>query len=437
MKKYSLVLFFFFLMSLMTTEGQAQGIRLNKYYFGEGLTFTGKDGYEMSISGYAQPMLETRLQTDTFMDMTTQNRFRLRRLRIRLSGDSPQHKISYRLQFDLSGTSETGDATSQFLLDAFVKYDFTRRVSLTFGQRSTYTDNRELFLSSQTLQLVERSRLTSVFSSIREFGLFLQADHRTSSGSYFRNYLALTNGDGGNVFQKDHGGVKIGGRIDYLPFGLFTNFGQFREVDVMRENAPRLVFGAAASYNMGMSSRRGRESGTILYLNESGEESLPDYLKVGVDFLFKYQGFSALGEWVKSYAYVPDEITQRVRNDGSTSTAFEVDGVQDVPNYVKGRMMLGSGLNLQLGYLFRNFISVDARYTRLWADKYSFMNNGTFYNRPAYYSVGISKYMGRHYGFKVQASLTCAETAPGTLDNLGRSIEGYEWYGRMITSVAF
>ena len=430
---FALLLLLFFGLNVL----HAQGIQLNKYYPGEGLTFTSRSGYALSISGYAQPMMESRIQTDTNAVTSNQFRFRMRRVRVRIAGDSPSHKLSYRMQFDLSGTSEDGDATSQFLLDAFVKYDFARRISLTFGQRSTYTDNRELFMSSNTLQLVERSRLTSVFSSIREFGLFLQMDHRTSSGSYFRNYLTLTNGDGPNVFKSDHGGLKMGARVDFLPFGLFTNFGQFREVDIMRENAPRLVVGASASYNMGMSSRRGRESGTILYLNEQLDESLPDYLKVGVDFLFKYKGLSALGEWVKSYGYVPDDLSIRVRNDGSTSTVFDVNGVQDVENYVKGRMMLGSGLNLQFGYLFKNLFSIDGRYTRLIADTNSFMNNATFYNRPAYYTVGASKYFGRNYGFKIQASLTYAEVGEGSLSANGIPLAGSEWYGRMITSIAF
>ena len=70
-------------------------------------------------------------------------------------------------------------------------------------------------------------------------------------------------------------------------------------------------------------------NGTI-YLNNNDEESLPDYFKTGIDFLFKYKGLSALGEYVKSSATVPSDITQRVRNDGSISTSFLVNDVQNV-----------------------------------------------------------------------------------------------------------
>ena len=41
-----------------------------------------------------------------------------------------------------------------------------------------------------------------------------------------------------------------------------------RQIDVMREQAPKLVLGVHFSHNSGMSSRRGRASGTIIYLDE-------------------------------------------------------------------------------------------------------------------------------------------------------------------------
>ena len=91
-------------------------------------------------------------------------------------------------------------------------------------------------MTSTTLQLPERSRVTSSFTTIRDFGLFLRKDIRFRNISRLRNYLEITTGDGrNNFFNKDFGGLKFGGRIDYLPFGTFTNMGQFRTVDIMRE----------------------------------------------------------------------------------------------------------------------------------------------------------------------------------------------------------
>lgn len=412
-----------------------QDVELDSYKFGEGLRFTADEDHKIRISGYVQPYAESKQFTEADAE-ESMNRFRMRRLRLRMDGVLPDERFSYRFQVDLSGASEVGDAqsTNNYLLDAYVSYNVTNRIKLSFGQRSTYTDNRELFMSSRTLQLVERSRLTSAFSSIREFGFFAQGNFRTGGGSYLKPYFVLTNGDGSNAFEKDHGGLKVGGRIDFLPFGLFTNLGQFRQADVMRELIPKIVVGVNYSKNNGMSSRRGRESGAILYLNDADEESLPDYTKYGADFMIKYKGFSVLGEYIKTEADVPTDITQRVRNNGSTSTTFDVNGIQNVENYVKGRMMLGTAYNIQLGYLFKNGFSVDGRYTQLEADDNSFLNNGTFYNRPKYYTIGLGKYISRNYGAKVQASYTYVKANPGINDLNGNQIAGDEWIARLMVT---
>lgn len=414
----------------------AQSQKINSYTFGEGYTFSGGDDYRINLRGYVQPYYEFKSYTDEDLNGTFQ-RFRLRRARLRLTGDAAQQKIDYRFQIDFSGTSETGDESAGMLMDAWIRYNATKRIRITVGQKVTPTDNRELLMGSQMLQLIERSRVTSSFGSIREFGVFVDGTFRTKNGMYFKPVVAVTNGDGGNVFTADHGGLKVGGRLDFLPFGLFTNFGQYRQGDLVRELSPKLVMGVTYSHNMGMSSRRGRNSGAILYLDEDGNEALPDYTKYGFDFMFKFRGFSVLGEFVSASATVPDEITQRVRNDGTTSENFEIDGEDNVENYVKNRMMIGQGYNIQMGYIFKNMVSVDARYCHISAPDYSFLNNGTFYNRPNYYTLGLTKYFGRSYGFKIQGSITYVDCADGSNDFNGLEMAGDEWIGRIMTTFSF
>jgi hypothetical protein len=288
------------------------------------------------------------------------------------------------------------------------------------------------------LQFNNRGILSELMSrSGREFGLFVDGTYRLGGSQYIKPYLVVSNGDGGNVWDRDRGGLKLGGRLDYLPLGLFTRFGQFNQVDVIRELTPKLVIGVAYSYNQGMSSRRGRESGAILYLDNNNREMLPDFAKIGIDFLFKYRGFSMIGEYVKTRAYVPEGIAQRVRVDGSTSSSFDVNGIQDIPNYIKGRMMLGTGYNLQMGYLFKNKVSLDARYTHIMADAHSFLNNGTFYNRPNYYTLGLSKMLGRNYGTKIQADVTYVANKGGINNSKGLPVSGNELLTRFIMSYAF
>ena len=410
-------LFYFVIAFLIVNLSYSQGLEMQSYKFGDGLRFVGESGQSIRLTGYAQPMAE--LKNIDSVDLNS-SRYRMRRLRLRIDGQTKDPRFKYRLQVDLSGVSEIGEVNEDPLMDAYIDYAPNNSFSVKFGQRTTYADNRELWMSSNSLQLVERSRLTSAFASIREFGVFVTGRIKSGRGSFIRPYLVLSNGDGKNVMRNDKGGLKIGGRIDYLPFGLFTNIGQFRQIDVMREQVPKLVVGAHYSHNSGISSRRGRYSGRIIYLNNNDEESLPDYTKYGVDFLFKYRGFSAIGEFVKSTATVPTDINQRVRTNGSVSADFlapYTDGnngdLNDMINYVKGRMMLGSAYNFQLGYLFKNNFSIDGRYTHLNADENSFMNNATFYNRPNYYTIGVTKLSGRNYGFKIQASLTYVDGSLG------------------------
>ena len=435
-------LFYFVVAFLIVNLSYSQGLEMQSYKFGDGLRFVGESGQSIRLTGYAQPMAE--LKNIDSVDLNS-SRYRMRRLRLRVDGQTKDPRFKYRLQVDLSGVSEIGEVNEDPLMDAYIDYAPNNSFSVKFGQRTTYADNRELWMSSNSLQLAERSRLTSAFASIREFGIFVTGRIKSGRGSFLRPYFVLSNGDGKNVMDNDRGGLKLGGRIDYLPFGLFTNIGQFRQIDVMREQVPKLVVGVHYSHNSGMSSRRGRYSGRILYLNNNDEESLPDYSKYGVDFLFKYRGFSALGEYVKSSAIVPVDITQRVRNDGTISMDFTpgVDGngdLNDIINYVKGRMMLGSAYNFQLGYLFKNNFSIDGRYTHLIADENSFLNNATFYNRPNYYTLGVTKLSGRNYGFKIQASLTYVDGSLGINHDNDLSTDvvyNDELLFRLITTISF
>ena len=414
----------------VTQYSNAQEIELNKYKFGEGLKFSGKDDkYKMEISGFVQPYLETRKYVDN-ADPTFYNRFRMRRARVQLSGNSAQEKLTYRVQLDLTGGGEGDESIGGLVFDAWVAYDVTKRIKVTFGQKGTPTDNRELGMRSNTLQLVERSPLSSAFATIREFGFFAESTHKISRYSYIKPEIAITNGDGINVLNSDHGGLKYGGRIDYLPFGLFNNFGQYRQADIVRELTPKFVIGVNCSYNVGISDRRGRESGTEIYLDNQNKESLPDYVKYGIDFLFKYKGFSLLGEYVNASARVPSGISKYIRDNGTIDTS-----VLDVD--VKSRMMLGNGYNIQGGYVFKNLFSIDGRFSYLQPETYSFLNNATFNNRSNYYTLGITKFLARNYGAKIQLDCTYINARPGSNGVTGLPIKGDEILTRLMTTISF
>jgi hypothetical protein len=65
------------------------------------------------------------------------------------------------------------------------------------------------------------------------------------------------------------------------------------------------------------------------------------------------------------------------------------------------------------------------------------LNNGTFYNRPNYYTLGISKYLARNYGAKIQGDVTYVRNKGGINNNAGLPVTGNELISRMIVTFTF
>lgn len=410
---------------------------LNRYRLGDGLRMTTRGGNLFIVSG----MVQTTFDVRKFEGVNgTYDRFRIRRARLRFDGRIANDKLRYRLGLDLVKGSETDDSDGSMLMDAWVAYrPWGGKLVITAGQFSAPTDNRELMMSSHTLQFVERSKLTSMFGTIREVGVSVEGSFRTGREGVLRPVIAVTDGDGPLSSGKRYGGLKYGARVNWLPFGTFRSMGDSFQGDMAYELVPKLSLGAAYSYNDGTSDRRGgRSGGDILYLNDAGKTDLPDHAKFVADILFKYRGFSLLGEYVKTWAYVPTSITQRVRNDGSTSDSFDMDGEQNVEAYIKNRMMLGAGFNVQAGYMFRSLWSVDLRYTHVMPDAVSYLNNNLYFNRRDYYDLGISKYLTRSYAAKIQLNLGMARSnGENRTPDSARTYDGFEFSGTLMFQLKF
>ena len=415
------IVFIFYALCSLPLISVSQNLLLGDYIPGNGITLASDDdNYKVVLRGYAQSLFESRrVRYDSvgFFDKSVYNRFRARRVRLRISGKQSNPGFSYRLQLNLAESEVENDELSNVLWDAWVGYNINKYYRVSFGQKSSPTDNIEVLMASNTLQLPERSRLTGAFSNIREIGLFLDGRNNIKGSKWvIKPSVNITTGDGyGFKFNsKDFGGLKYGARVNFLPFGLFRNFGQFRQGDLVRELNPKLLVGFSASYNDGITSRRGRRNGDFIYYTLNGTDTsyqLPDFFKFGADILFKYRGFSLIGEFVQTKAFIPDGITHRndrYNNPNNLTTNFRTYSPAD---YVRTQMMLGSGLNLQAGYIFKSLFSIDGRFTSLRPDELSFLNNSLFYNRNKYYEIGVSKYFTKNYTFKVQASYRIIDDA--------------------------
>lgn len=405
---------------------------VQNYQLGEGWSYQ-SGPFTGEITALIQPHLEWKYgPSEVFSDATV--RTRLRRARVRFAGDHRDSRFYYRLTLDLSGTSELDDAQGIMLFQSFVGYRLTPQHRITLGQRGNPAGPREMQMNSGTLQLVERSRISSAFATIAEMGIFYDGRMRLTGKQFLRPALAITTGDGANPFGRDYGGLKYAARLDWVPNGLFTRFGQFRQADLVRERTLKIIVGAYANFNQGMSSRRGREQGAILYLDANLDPLLPNYAQVGVDALLKYRGFSLLAEWIQAQAYVPEGIAYRVRNDGSVASTFEIDGVNDVSAYVRNRMMNGSGFNVQAGYVLPSNWSVDVRATQLNPADFSFLRNGAFYDRPQYYTIGLTHYASRWYGLKHQLSATRNAVGLDARNHENSFLTAPEWTVRWCTT---
>ena len=434
----------------------SQDLILGDYVPGNGIVLASTDNnYKVVLRGYSQSLFESRTisyDSSSIVDNNRYNRFRARRIRLRLSGNQLYPGFSYRLQLNLAESEADDGFLSNILWDAWLGYNINKTNKIIIGQKGTPTDNIEVQMASNTLQLPERSRLTGAFSSIREIGVFYDNRFKVGNKAVIKSMFNVTTGDGYayNFNSRDYGGLKYGGRINILPFGLFRNFGQFRQVDMVRELNPKLLIGFSGSFNNGMSSRRGRRNGDFLFYNIAGVDTsyrLPNYLKVGGDLLFKYRGFSLLAEYVNTKAFVANDITHRndrYGNDPSQITssfgAFNEDEFLTVSSdeYVKRQLILGSGFNIQAGYLFKSLFSIDGRFTKLNPNEFSFMNNATYYNRQHYYEIGLSKYFSKNYSFKIQASYRFIDDAKLRAQNYDRlEFEASENIFYFMVQVAF
>ena len=100
-----------------------------------------------------------------------------------------------------------------------------------------------------------------------------------------------------------------------------------------------------------------------------------------IDAMFKYKGFSLMAEYADRDAKDPF-----AKNSDGTLT-------NDI-------VQVGSGLNLQSGYLLSKTVEVSGRYTNISMDK-----NITGKGAENQYTLGISKYISGH-SLKVQTDVS-------------------------------
>lgn len=246
------------------------------------------------------------------------------------------------------------------LLDAWVSYKPFSFLKISAGQKQTFTNGREMMFLDQGLAFGSRSVVSESLSRTgRELGLF--AESRIPIGAMGVDLgVAVTSGDGRNSFgssstDSDKGGLKYGGSATVYPLGFFTSGNELVFNDFIRESSPKLAIGASYSYNEGASEAVGEGHGAFAMYDANGREAYPDYRKLAANVLFKWNGFSFLGEYVNTTA---------TGLDGLYTLASDLDSKlrsQQIADF----LALGNGYTLQAGYLFKSLWAIDVNYGRV------------------------------------------------------------------------
>ena len=128
--------------------------------------------------------------------------------------------------------------------------------------------------------------------------------HFNAGNSVFREIISVSKGEGRSIFEDNPQGLEEGldytGRLEYLPFGLFQDKGDYSEADLAREPKPKLALGLTYDLNENATRSRGH-LGQVLDKNA-------DLRSWIIDMMFKYQGISVLTEFVDRKIFHADDL---------------------------------------------------------------------------------------------------------------------------------
>jgi len=353
-----------------------------EYRLGQGVTFSLEDGaYTFNLGGFIQPYVRHEFLGNQ-QDISI---FRIQRGRAEFRARAIQEGLSLML------SAEFVDNIS--LMDAWIGWS-NSFLFISFGQKQVFTNNREMINPDNNLSLPLRSLLSREFSRTgREFGLFVEGT--IGSGFQIKPKVSITSGDGRNSFGRlsddpDKGGLKYGGRLDILPLGAFTQDGELHVADLYREPTPKLIVGAAYSFNKGASDAVGEGHGNFTTLDGEGNEKFPNYHQFYADVLFKWTGFSLLAEFANGFV-----TTNEVLFDPNLPT----DGLFS-PQYAT-RLAMGNAFNIQASYFTPINLSVDLRFSTLRPEFEDEQESVLLHTNK--YTAGISYYTARN-ALKIQFS---------------------------------
>ncbi len=367
--------------------------------FGKGVQYMPKDSSFTMKFNFRMQSLYMATYDDASEE--TSSNFLVRRSRLKFGGYAFNPNVQYKAEIglsnrDISVNKEDGNGrgASRMILDAVVKWKFSKNWSLWVGQ-TKLAGNRERVISSANLQFVDRSLLNSKLNIDRDAGIQLRGKYKAGD-AVIKPSVAISMGEGRNITEGNFGGYDYTAHIDFLPMGEFKSKGDYIGAAIKREDDPKLAIGLTFDYNDG-AVRQGGQLGSFVQdsLGNYAENSLTTFF---ADMMFKYQGISVMSAY------------------GMKSADKQIDGLSKNFN-------TGSAFNFQVGYMFDNNWEIAGRFTTLRTDddRYSALSDQN------QYTFGLSRYVVGH-NLKFQTDITRI-IAPGADDG--------QWMFRMQTEMQF
>ncbi len=365
----------------------------NAPVFGKGIfNLVGQDStWSMHIAARMQFLAISTWDKDASGGLVSpEQSFLIRRARLKFDGFAYTPKLQYKIELglsnrDMSGSSAFTSDSPNYVMDAVIMWNFYKNFELWVGQ-TKLPGNIERVISSGNLQQVDRSLLNNSFNIDRDIGIQLRHHFMVGENFVIREKFAISQGEGRNVTTGNLGGHQYTTRLEILPLGEFASEGDYSGGDLKREKTPKLML--AATYDMNQNAVKNRSNLGSYMPNDVGfyETNINTLF---LDAMFKYNGFSLMGEYANRDA--KDPIAKN--SDGSATG----DVVQ-----------VGDGINLQAGYLFPSNWEVSGRFTNIKLDE-----NITGDPAETQYTLGLSKYLVGHK-LKVQTDLSYLNVDGGT-----------------------
>ena len=266
---------------------------------GKGVTVNGVDGVtKLNFRFRVQQVASATSEGETDYGIKRTN-IAVRRMRLRLEGTlrDPRLRVNVQLSFARGDMDQENTGFANVLRDAFVTWQFTPHLAGSIGQ-AKLPGNRQRLVSSSELQSPDRSPVNALFTVDRDVGAFLAYSRSIGQARYVIRG-AVSSGDGRNP-QAGDGGLAYTTRWELLPFGAFTNGGDYVEGDLAREPTMKLSLAAGLSRN-DRARRTGGQLGPALY----APRGMTTYF---ADGLFKRRGVAVAVEY--AHRVSPDPVTQ-------------------------------------------------------------------------------------------------------------------------------